>query len=95
MYAAPVLQIPRLNNDLRFRIPSTIADRVYLQFPMAIEPETERKGKMKMSELSSAREDDRAKINSMTNQRRSRSCGQQLNQNQFSEQRYDPLKQYS
>jgi hypothetical protein len=38
---------------------------------MAIKPETERKRKMKMSELSSAGEDDRAKINSMTNQQRS------------------------
>jgi hypothetical protein len=33
---------------------------------MAIESETERKGKMRISELGSAGEDDRAKIKSMT-----------------------------
>jgi hypothetical protein len=94
MCAAPVLQIPRLNNDLRFRIPSAMADRVYSPYLMAIKSETERTGKMRISGFGSAGGDDRAKIKSMTNQQRSRACGQNLNQNQFSEQKYDRLKLY-
>jgi hypothetical protein len=79
MCAAPVLQISRLNNDLRFRIPSTIADRVYSPYVMAIKSERERKGNLRISELGSTGGDDRAKIKSMTNQQRSRACGQKLN----------------
>jgi hypothetical protein len=68
MCAAPVLQILQLNDDLRIRIPSAIADRVCSPYLMAINSETERKEKMRISELGSAGEDDRAKIKSMNYQ---------------------------